>query len=143
MEELKNKVYELEGLLELATQRTDKRSALSPLIDNRISEIVKIWEEMQKSYGPEINWTEKPVVEGEMQESGRIREKLKLCLNDKFRFSRLLTKGNREEFEKVLSRLAEINEADDAREYLLSDFDLDPEDPEVMEFLDIITAYYA
>lgn len=44
MEQLINKIYELEGLLELASKREDKFETLRPLINGRIEEICGLWE---------------------------------------------------------------------------------------------------
>lgn len=43
MDELKNKVYELEGLLELLSHRPDKQGDLYPLIGKRVDEISRLW----------------------------------------------------------------------------------------------------
>lgn len=48
MEKLTNKVYELEGLLELASKREDKLESLRPLIGARIDDICRIWREMNE-----------------------------------------------------------------------------------------------
>lgn len=43
MDEIKNKVYELEGLLELLALRPEKEPELRPLVGKRIKEIYGLW----------------------------------------------------------------------------------------------------
>lgn len=172
MEKLKNKVYELEGLLELASIRRDKQEALWPLIEMRINDINQLWSEanpaavddetsddkepemnsddseaIAESPAEEISWTQSPVVEGELDvvtEENRIQlEKLKLCVNDRFRYSPLFKKGGESCLDDVLDRLKDMHDVEEAREYILSEYDLDPDDEVVSDFLDLLTVYYS
>lgn len=176
MDELKNKVYELEGLLELLSHRPDKQSDLYPLIGKRVDEISRLWtrlntEEPETSapsnipadlnvpkdlndlkdlkdlndptpfsssdtsdysgYSDSADFTESAA-----------RKAPALCLNDRFRFTRVLAGNDRNRFDAILEKLAQLPDYEAARDYLIEECDADFDDPEVVDFLDILQNYY-
>lgn len=188
MNNLKDKVYELEGLLELQALRPDKKDDLRHLIDGRIKEINAIWAELSRpgkkeDYVPsvsavaetdnimEIKSGTENVVETEFEPEASIysvpvddvdvsltMESLRepklegtadapravpaLCLNDRFQFTRVIAGGDRAAFDKILKKVSELPDYDAARDYVLGDCHADPDDPEVMDFLEILQQYY-
>ena len=182
MDELKNKVYELEGLLELLSHRPDKQSDLYPLIGKRVDEISRLWtrlntEEPETSAPsnipadlkdlidindpkelndpkdlidpndpPAFNSADNSVYSGYSDSAdftGRAARKAPaLCLNDRFRFTRVLAGNDRNRFDAILEKLAQLPDYEAARDYLIEECDADFDDPEVVDFLDILQNYY-
>lgn len=188
MNDLKDKVYELEGLLELQALRPDKKDDLRHLIDGRIKEINAIWAELSRPGKKEddvpavsavaetenimeIESGTENVVETESEPEASIysvpvddvdvsvtMESLRepklgvtadasravpaLCLNDRFQFTRVIAGGDRAAFDKILKKVSELPDYDAARDYVLGDCHADPDDPEVMDFLEILQQYY-
>lgn len=188
MNNLKDKVYELEGLLELQALRPDKKDDLRHLIDGRIKEINAIWAELSRPGKKEddvpavsavaetenimeIKSGTENVVETEFEPEASIysvpvddvdvsltMESLRepklevtgdapravpaLCLNDRFQFTRVIAGGDRAAFDKILKKVSELPDYDAARDYVLGDCHADPDDPEVMDFLEILQQYY-
>lgn len=181
MNNLKDKVYELEGLLELQALRPDKKDDLRHLIDGRIKEINAIWAGMSSDVKkeavapsavvvaetdcmvetesePEASIYSVPVDDADVSvsvESPRVprpevsavsgdapRAVPALCLNDRFQFTRVIAGGDRAAFDKILKKVSELPDYDAARDYVLGDCHADPDDPEVMDFLEILQQYY-
>lgn len=63
------------------------------------------------------------------------------CLNDRYRFRRELFGGSDAEMERVLDRIASLKDYDEAEEYLYGVEALDPENPDVADFMAIIREY--
>lgn len=164
MDELKNKVYELEGLLELLSHRPDKQSDLYPLIGKRVDEISRLWtrlntEEPETSAPsndpkelndpndpPAFNSADNSVYSGYSDSADftepAARKAPALCLNDRFRFTRVLAGNDRCRFDAILEKLAQLPDYEAARDYLIEECDADFDDPEVVDFLDILQNYY-
>lgn len=178
MNNLKDKVYELEGLLELKALRPDKKDDLRHLIDGRIKEINAIWAGMSSDVKKEavapsavVDAETDCMVETESEPAASIytvpgddgdvsltEENLRepklevtadasravpaLCLNDRFQFTRVIAGGDRAAFDKILKKVSELPDYDAARDYVLGDCHADPDDPEVMDFLEILQQYY-
>lgn len=176
MDELKNKVYELEGLLELLSHRPDKQSDLYPLIGKRVDEISRLWtrlntEEPETSAPSNIpadlnvpkdlkdpndptvlndptafNSADNSVYSGYSDSADftepAARKAPALCLNDRFRFTRVLAGNDRNRFDAILEKLAQLPDYEAARDYLIEECDADFDDPEVVDFLDILQNYY-
>lgn len=191
MDELKNKVYELEGLLELLSHRPDKQSDLYPLIGKRVDEISRLWtrlntEEPETSAPsnipadlnvpkdpkdlkdfkdpkdlndptalndptvpndpPAFNSADNSVYSGYSDSADftepAARKAPALCLNDRFRFTRVLAGNDRNRFDAILEKLAQLPDYEAARDYLIEECDADFDDPEVVDFLDILQNYY-
>ena len=179
MDELKNKVYELEGLLELLSHRPDKQADLYPLIGKRVDEISRLWTTLNYK-APEISAPSnisadikdpkdpkdskdpkdlkvlndpKPFNTSDTSDySGysdsadftqpAMRKAPALCLNDRFRFTRVLAGNDRNRFDAILDKLAQLPDYDAARDYLIEECNADIDDPEVVDFLDILQNYY-
>lgn len=199
MNELKDKVYELEGLLELLALRPDKSEDLRHLIDGRIKDIDALWAGIS-GMKPEtpvngegltakseeiviVEDTPEPVEEipQEPEEPAlynvpedlddmdvsmtdtepeeemvrdlsdefeatasapAIRPVPALCLNDRYRFIRVIAGGDRVKFDGMLHNIAELPDYESARDYVLSQSHADTEDPEVLDFLEILQQYY-
>ncbi len=188
MDELKNKVYELEGLLELLSHRPDKQADLYPLIGKRVDEISCLWtrlntEEPETSAPsnipadlnvpkdlkdpnnpkdlndlkdpndptvpndpPAFNSADNSVYSGYSDSADftepAARKAPALCLNDRFRFTRVLAGNDRNRFDAILEKLAQLPDYEAARDYLIEECDADFDDPEVVDFLDILQNYY-
>ena len=185
MDELKNKVYELEGLLELLSHRPDKQADLYPLIGKRVDEISRLWTTLNYK-APEISAPSnisadlkdpkdpkdskdpkdlkntkdlkdlkdpKPFNTSDTSDySGysdsadftqpAMRKAPALCLNDRFRFTRVLAGNDRNRFDAILDKLAQLPDYEAARDYLIEECNADIDDPEVVDFLDILQNYY-
>ena len=179
MDELKNKVYELEGLLELLGHRPDKQADLYPLIGKRVDEISRLWtrlntEEPETSAPsnipadlndpkdfkdlkdpndlndpndpPAFNSADNSVYSGYSDSADftepAVRKAPALCLNDRFRFTRVLAGNDRNRFDAILEKLAQFTDYEAARDYLIEECNADIDDPEVVDFLDILQNYY-
>lgn len=170
MDELKNKVYELEGLLELLSHRPDKQNDLYPLIGKRVDEITRIWTRLCAKE-PETSATSNTSpdlkdpndlkdlkdpkdlnapdnsVYSDYSDSADFTEPAgrkapALCLNDRFRFTRVLAGNDRNLFDAILEKLAQLPDYEAARDYLIEECNADIDDPEVVDFLDILQNYY-
>lgn len=176
MDELKNKVYELEGLLELLSHRPDKQGDLYPLIGKRVDEISRLWTTLN-SKAPEIsapsnisaglndlndpkdlkdlndlndpnnlNSSDTSDYSGYSDSADftqpAMRKAPALCLNDRFRFTRVLAGNDRNRFDAILEKLAQLPDYEAARDYLIEECNADIDDPEVIDFLDILQNYY-
>lgn len=167
MDELKNKVYELEGLLELLSHRPDKQSDLYPLIGKRVDEISRLWTRLNTEEPETSAPTNIPADPKDLKDpidptpfsssdtsdySGysdsadftepAARKAPALCLNDRFRFTRVLAGNDRCRFDAILEKLAQLPDYEAARDYLIEECDADFDDPEVVDFLDILQNYY-
>lgn len=184
---LKDKVYELEGLLELAQLREDKIDELAPLIEARIRSLTLpgdpvaeeapvahiaaepsedsgaagLYEETVEETAPEMEPVSESIYEApaaveETYEDTAARsvmptagpkekptmKKPAFCLNDRFRFRRELFDNSDSEFSSALGMIAAMDSYDEAEEYFISGRGWDPENPEVMDFLEIIKIYF-
>lgn len=176
MDELKNKVYELEGLLELLSHRPDKQNDLYPLIGKRVDEITRIWtrlcakepetsatsntspdlkdlkdpkdpKDLKDPNDPkDLNAPDNSVYSGYSDSADftepAARKAPALCLNDRFRFTRVLAGNDRNRFDAILEKLAQLPDYEAARDYLIEECNADIDDPEVVDFLDILQNYY-
>lgn len=188
MDELKNKVYELEGLLELLSHRPDKQGDLYPLIGKRVDEISRIWTRLnakEPETSDDSNIPADPKDFNDLKDlndpkdfndlkapndlndptapnpfSGSdtsdysgysdsadfamplSRKAPALCLNDRFRFTRVLAGNDRNRFDAILEKLAQLPDYEAARDYLIEECNADIDDPEVVDFLDILQNYY-
>ncbi len=185
---LKDKIYELEGLLELAQLREEKIDELAPLIEARLAglrangadgtnepnepnsisskdskdlkepirteitefsdtldfaeEPEKTAEESEKSEEEPKNIDEEPTVASAKPKSGGTGRKPAFCLNDRFRFRRELFSNSDSEFSEALGRVACMDSYDEAEDYFIGSLGWDPENPEVVDFLEIIRIYF-
>lgn len=191
---LKDKIYELEGLLELAQLREEKIDELAPLIEARLAglsangtdgtnepnepnsisskdskdfkdskdiqspirteitefsdtldfaeELEKPAEDTEKSEEEPKNIDEEPTATSAKPKSGGTGRKPAFCLNDRFRFRRELFSNSDSEFSEALGRVACMDSYDEAEDYFIGSLGWDPENPEVVDFLEIIRIYF-
>lgn len=185
---LKDKIYELEGLLELAQLREEKIDELAPLIEARLAglrangtdgsnvpnepnsisskdskdiqspirteitefsdtldfaeEPEKTAEDTEKSEEEPKNIDEEPTSVSAKPKSGGTGRKPAFCLNDRFRFRRELFSNSDSEFSEALGRVACMESYDEAEDYFIGSLGWDPENPEVVDFLEIIRIYF-
>lgn len=188
---LKDKIYELEGLLELAQLREEKIDELAPLIEARLAglrangadepdepnepnsisskdskdskdlkepirteitefsdtldfaeEPEKTAEDTEKSEEEPKNLDEEPTAASAKPKSGGTGRKPAFCLNDRFRFRRELFSNSDSEFSEALGRVACMDSYDEAEDYFIGSLGWDPENPEVVDFLEIIRIYF-
>ena len=188
---LKDKIYELEGLLELAQLREEKIDELTPLIEARLAglranggsgadgtnepnsisskdskgskdlkepirteitefsdtldfaeELEKTAEDTEKSEEEPEKISEEPTAASAKPKSGGTGRKPAFCLNDRFRFRRELFSNSDSEFSEALGRVACMDSYDEAEDYFIGSLGWDPENPEVVDFLEIIRIYF-
>lgn len=161
---LKDKIYELEGLLELAQLREEKIDELAPLIEARLaglrangadgtnepirteitefSDTLDFAEESEKSAEEPEKISEEPTAASAKPKSGGAGRKPAFCLNDRFRFRRELFSNSDSEFSEALGRVACMDSYDEAEDYFIGSLGWDPENPEVVDFLEIIRIYF-
>lgn len=170
LNEVKNKLYEAEGLLELLQQRNDKSADLAPLIMKKIEEASAFMSKLSATPREDEPLTVVPAVSEPLPEeaeeeqpiyvstesdddidadndndNGTETEQLPpvFCLNDRFRFRRSLFGGNNDEFNAVLKKISSFPTYEDAEEYFYSELGFDPEDEDVVDFMEIIKLYFA
>ncbi len=133
--EIKNKVYEFEGLLELLALREDKAGELMPLLSSRIAEINAAFEK--------ISLSDRSDRSDMSDRSDRVvRDLPRLCLNDRFRFRRDIFGGDDAGMRAALERIAGCRSLDEAEDYLYDELNADPESPAVEDFIVILKEYF-
>lgn len=189
LNEIKDKVYEAEGLLELADIRPDRISDLRGLIERRLSEAVAlcaslgtddqddsgaedsadnitpnlpdeesgamirpeeahsieevpVTEEEAPVTEEETPVTEVPDVSARTAETPVPQQVPQFCLNDRFRFRRVIFGGSEAEFNNTMEYVATLPSLTRAEDYFYGDMALDPEDPDVADFMEIIKNYF-
>lgn len=210
IKDLKDKIYEIEGLLELAQLREDKIPELEPLILGRIKSLLdengsevkvtvdsvvadsvadyedivsmeepvalepavvnsisELFEESEmKSVSRPVEGLEMPgipepvdslhseiadikksgVTEVKRQENNEVKkhklDKPAFCLNDRFRFKRELFRNSDAEFSSAMNMIAAMDSYDEAEEYFIGELEWDEENPEVVDFMEIIKGYF-
>lgn len=161
--ELKDRIYEVEGLLELLQLRPDKLPELLPLIRARYEESGALLGSLEASsvaIGQELNpepepepvepepATEQP--KGEAADAGHAADAPKerstsgptFCLNDRFRFRRTIFGGSEAEFNAVMNHLTTLDSYEEAEELFYGDMNLNPEDPDVTDFMAVVKDYF-
>ena len=164
LKEIKNKLYEAEGLVELLQLREDKSAELLPLIKERIESITALLSngEMDLEEPMTIHDTEEvdgedaiyEVVDDEESEVAQDhaadepkpapikKNRPAFCLNDLFRFRRALFGGNQSEFDGVLDHIATLGQYEDAENYIYGELGFEPDDEDVTDFMEIIKSYF-
>ncbi len=145
---IKNLVYEVEGLLELAQLRADKLSDLLPLMRTRIDAVSKQLHELGSedvitdAQPAETSVSEENVslTEPDMVKSKSDRPLF--CLNDRFKFRRMIFGGSDADFNAAIDKLSSLETYEDAEDYFFNDLGLDAESAEVQEFMTIIKSHY-
>lgn len=209
IKDLKDKIYEIEGLLELAQLREDKIPELEPLILGRIKSLLEekgseaavaadriadsmaadedalpmedpapleptvvntiseLFEESEmKSVSRPVEELEKQeisepddslysetadikkpnVTEEKRHDNNEVKkhklDKPAFCLNDRFRFKRELFGNSDAEFSSAMNMIAAMDNYDEAEEYFIGELEWDAENPEVVDFMEIIKGYF-
>lgn len=167
---LKDTVYELEGLLELAQMREDKIPELTPLIMARIKSLCedkpkdaqpassKLKQEpaplpeqkieaVPEPYEEPLQEPEDSLFRESAAEEFEEREEKALrpifCLNDHFRFRKSLFGGDENAFSAAMNMIAGMDSFEEAEAHFIDDLGWDAEDPEVSDFLEILKNYFA
>ena len=159
---LKDKIYEIEGLLELAQLREDKIPELEPLIVSRIRTLLDSGETPEEpqeeiSVEPQFEPQSEQRVSAPAEKQG-IPEKVEdavaqefrkpkldkpaFCLNDRFRFKRELFSNSDAEFSSAMNAVAAMDSYDEAEEYFIGELGWNEENPEVIGFMEIIRGYF-
>lgn len=183
LNEIKNLVYEVEGLLELAQLRADKLSDLLPLMHTRIDAVSEQLHEL-KAEDPETSDAEEAkaadaevdakveaeVIVENVEETDEVsitdtqpdtvsvdEEQLSVtepelakpkadrplfCLNDRFKFRRMIFGGSDADFNSALDKLSTLGTYEEAEDYFFNDLGLDPDSAEVQEFMAVIKTHY-
>lgn len=155
--QIKDRIYEAEGLLELLQLRPEKLAELHPLIDARISEASSLLSELssvdtaplsepetrhETEYVAELESAE-PVAETvSLHSAPKSKTPPTFCLNDRFRFRRTIFAGSDAEFKATMEHLATLDSYSEAEELFIQDMGLNPEDQDVVDFMAIIKDYY-
>lgn len=188
LNEIKDRIYEAEGLLELLRLRGEKLDELRPLVLARLDEARRALIEFgndetpmkgdtpMKEVTPMKEETEpKKVTEtkvdtlqednaplyavvndetvGQKADSEVISQKTvnmadkkavkpAFCLNDRFRFRRSIFGGSDADFNAAMDYIATLDSYEEAEEMFYGDMDLNPESPDVIDFMNIIKEYF-
>lgn len=162
MQKFKDTIYELEGLVELSEQRPEKFRDFKHLIQARLDSLNRQWKKLSEPVAepvaevveaesepePEvIEYAPRPetsVIEPELAPAAAVvpsRPAISLCVNDRFRFTRLLAGGDKNKFDGIMAHLAEMPDSEAAQEYLVDSLNLDPSDPDVADLIEVLNQY--
>lgn len=196
LNEIKDRIYEAEGLLELLQLRGDKLDDLLPLITMRLDEAraalatlatqnkpepvkaaervaevapessrltamqtVEEAEDDEPLYAVESDETpliDEPVVKETVVKKTMVNEpaapvaeekpgkvvKPAFCLNDRFRFRRSIFGGSDVDFNAAMDHIATLDSYEEAEEIFYGEMELNPEEPDVIDFMNIIKEYF-
>lgn len=165
IKELKEKLYEIEGLAELAVLREDRVDEIAPLIQARIIQLQEYAKNCDKSSvhddqkvcGDNQVCKPSPIIEkfeeapavsvtANVKEAEALIEGVKprpvFCLNDRFRFCRELFGNSENEFNSTLNLIAAMHNYAEAEDYFLNELGWDADNAEVSDFLEIIKIYF-
>lgn len=70
--------------------------------------------------------------------SRRIIPKPIFCLNDRFRYCKSLFGGSSADFNSMIERISMMGSSEEAERYFYEEKGMNPEDPEVMSFMEIV-----
>lgn len=166
--EIKNRVYEAEGLLELLTNRPEITDSILPLVAKRLDEAQSMLKQLPAEPTPEPTPEPEPTLEPEpdpdpvyesepepdpepesVPEPEPDPDPVSLscharfnppafCLNDRFRFRRSIFGGSDAEFNAAMRHIATLPDYQDALRYLGEEMGVDLEDEDVVDFLEIL-----
>lgn len=154
---LQDRVYELEGLLQLAIDRDPCPEGIKKLIVSKIQEITEASDSSQSTKIPEpteeIHQARIPQPTEEIPQvripepvnkpaTSQERGKPRFCLNDRFRFTRELFGGDSKLFNQTIDLIADMKSFEEAEEYFSTRFNWDPEDETTQYFQEIIKVYF-
>lgn len=166
MQKFKDTIYELEGLVELSEQRPEKFRDFKHLIQARLESLNRQWKTLSEAESGSEPETKPTVVEAESEPEPEVieyaprpetsviepelapaaavvpsRPAISLCVNDRFRFTRLLAGGDKNKFDGIMAHLAEMPDGEAAQEYLVDSLNLDPSDPDVADLIEVLNQY--
>ena len=166
--EIKNRVYEAEGLLELLTNRPEITDSILPLVAKRLDEAQSMLKQLPAEPTPEPTPEPEPTLEPDpdpdpvyesepepdpepesVPEPEPDPDPVSLscharfnppafCLNDRFRFRRSIFGGSDAEFNAAMRHIATLPDYQDALRYLGEEMGVDLEDEDVVDFLEIL-----
>ena len=166
--EIKNRVYEAEGLLELLTNRPEITDSILPLVAKRLDEAQSLLKQLPAEPTPEPTPEPEPTLEPDpdpdpvyesepepdpepesVPEPEPDPDPVSLscharfnppafCLNDRFRFRRSIFGGSDAEFNAAMRHIATLPDYQDALRYLGEEMGVDLEDEDVVDFLEIL-----
>lgn len=142
--EIKNRVYEAEGLLELLTNRPEITDSILPLVAKRLDEAQSMLKQLPAEPTPEPTPEPEPTLEPEPDpdpvslSSHAQFNPPAFCLNDRFRFRRSIFGGSDAEFNAAMRHIATLPDYQDALRYLGEEMGVDLEDEDVVDFLEIL-----
>ena len=166
--EIKNRVYEAEGLLELLTNRPEITDSILPLVAKRLDEAQSMLKQLPVEPTPEPTPEPEPTLEPDpdpdpvyesepepdpepesVPEPEPDPDPVSLscharfnppafCLNDRFRFRRSIFGGSDAEFNAAMRHIATLPDYQDALRYLGEEMGVDLEDEDVVDFLEIL-----
>lgn len=155
---LLDKVYELEGLLNLALNREDNPEALLKLIEkkgeeiqNLSSEIVEPCEEVEndgkKEGEPEIKEEDGLLyeyysLEEEKEPKNHTEGKLVFSINDRIRFKKELFENSDVDFNNTLALVASMDSYDEAEDYFVNEQGWKLTNGVEKEFLENLKRYF-
>lgn len=146
---LKDKVYEVEGLLELLHQRHDKKSELAPMIESRLEEALKYAKGLPHTTDSDAQLEEaestiQEHIEPLINPGSEVTTNAKpaFCLGDKFRFKKALFADNDADFNAAMDIVASLDDYEEAEEYFLAELGFDSENQDVKHFMKIIKEYF-
>lgn len=171
LNDIKNLIYEAEGLLELAQQRTDRLHALLPLIQEKVDKVCEQLADLDEKPAEPAGVSEQGCLDlqpacpvcYELQDSADtpaepadykksyvtepavsqgVTKKPVFCLNDRFKFRRVIFGGSDADFNAAMDFLATLETYEEAEDYFYNDLGLDPAGEDVIEFMDVIKTYY-
>ena len=160
--EIKNRVYEAEGLLELLTNRPEITDSILPLVAKRLDEAQSLLKQLPAEPTPEPTPEPEPTLEPEPDSDPVYESEPEpdpdpepdpepvslscharfnppaFCLNDRFRFRRSIFGGSDAEFNAAMRHIATLPDYQDALRYLGEEMGVDLEDEDVVDFLEIL-----
>ncbi|MBS7347083.1 MAG: hypothetical protein KIG61_01555 [Muribaculaceae bacterium] len=146
--EIKNRVYEAEGLLELLTNRPEITDSILPLVAKRLDEAQSMLKQLpaeptseptlEPTHEPEPTLEPEPDPDPVSLSSHARFNPPAFCLNDRFRFRRSIFGGSDAEFNAAMRHIATLPDYQDALRYLGEEMGVDLEDEDVVDFLEIL-----
>lgn len=155
--ELMEKVYELQGLLTLMKESPAGAANLTGLIRRKADLIANLARALEESRtaapDPAPAPLTAPVCEPDPEpvpaapvapetsahsQTSLLPSLLRLSLNDRFRFTRSLFGGSRADLDSFLRAIASLDSLHDVESYCYSELGWDRETPEVADFMELI-----
>lgn len=140
MIDIKQLIYstvEIEGLLKILIERPDDYA--SGQLRNRFDAYVRDMTEFLGSENSGVSENSETQAPAPAAERPSLRSAF--TLNDKFFFLRNVFDGNEDDFNNTIDILDGMDSYDEAEDYITADMMLDPDAPEVRQFLGFLSAH--